>query len=181
MEEIVKQARDLAIKWHGEQKYGDKPYVAHLDAVYETLMLCGDIHHFAEKWRLRVEILAYLHDILEDTRIPEKEILDAFGNDEWILDALRLVTGKGSNRKERVAYTNKKLGGIGTRFELAIIVKIADRLSNVTECITTKNYALFNMYKKEYKEFKNAVYMARMCDKMWYILDYMLTKNWDWS
>lgn len=34
---MTNKARDFAIKWHGDQKYGDKPYVYHLDQVAEIV------------------------------------------------------------------------------------------------------------------------------------------------
>lgn len=35
---MTNKARDFAIKWHGNQVYGDKPYVYHLDQVAAQLL-----------------------------------------------------------------------------------------------------------------------------------------------
>jgi (p)ppGpp synthase/HD superfamily hydrolase len=50
--------RDLALRYHGEQRYGDHPYGVHLDAVVEILREYG---HEA------LVPAGYLHDTLEDT------------------------------------------------------------------------------------------------------------------
>lgn len=39
---MTNKARDFAIKWHGDQRYGDKPYVYHLDQVADNVCATGD-------------------------------------------------------------------------------------------------------------------------------------------
>ena len=63
MTEEVKRAREFAIKAHGDQMYGDEPYIVHLDEV------AGILHEFGimETIFTNAYIVAYLHDTIEDT------------------------------------------------------------------------------------------------------------------
>ena len=63
------KAREFAEKAHGTQKYGDKPYVTHLDAVATWLRELG---------RADLENAGYLHDVLEDTKTTRAELETAF-------------------------------------------------------------------------------------------------------
>jgi len=69
---IVNRARALAYTHHRDQRWGDKPYMAHLAAVAHTL---------ASKYPDRPELIAagFLHDSLEDTDCTEDEIADYCG------------------------------------------------------------------------------------------------------
>ena len=42
---------------HGDQRYGSRPYHAHLDALAELVKEHGE----------EAQVLAYLHDVVEDT------------------------------------------------------------------------------------------------------------------
>ena len=55
-------AKAFAIKAHGEQRYGDLLYAAHLAAVEEVLLRFG----FRDEALLNA---AWLHDVVEDTEI----------------------------------------------------------------------------------------------------------------
>ncbi|MFA6234650.1 MAG: hypothetical protein WC824_10770, partial [Bacteroidota bacterium] len=60
MDERLHKAREFAIKAHGDQKYGDQPYVVHLDAVKDLVLgyNCDNLRRATDG--------AFLHDILED-------------------------------------------------------------------------------------------------------------------
>lgn len=73
--EVLQKARKFAIHWHGDQMYGDDPYSYHLDNVDQ---LVYELYEDSRKLDL-LRIVAYLHDILEDTAAPETEIENEFG------------------------------------------------------------------------------------------------------
>jgi (p)ppGpp synthase/HD superfamily hydrolase len=62
---VNSKAREFAIKAHGEQKYGEFPYSVHLDEVATIAKPYGE----------SAEIVAYLHDVIEDTSVTKKERL----------------------------------------------------------------------------------------------------------
>jgi len=63
------KARRFAIKAHGSQKYGAKPYSVHLDAV-----AC-----IVESFGVQAQVIAFLHDVVEDTDTTVPEIAAVFG------------------------------------------------------------------------------------------------------
>ncbi len=70
MLEALTDARSFAIAAHGEQMYGDQPYVFHLDAVVELLAPFGN----------QAQIAGYLHDVVEDTDVSLQKVREEFGD-----------------------------------------------------------------------------------------------------
>ncbi len=95
----VENAREYAIRHHGEQMFGEQPYYYHLDMV----------HAIVVKFELgeEYEIAAYLHDLLEDTPITKEELSKEFGNE--IADMVFCVSGFGANRQEKQKDIHIKL------------------------------------------------------------------------
>ncbi len=162
MNEKVELARNLAIAFHGDQKYDDHEYIYHLDTVYDILR-----GNFTEK----EEILAYLHDIKEDTDITFDELVGYFG--AGISYAVYLISDcEGNNRAERKEKTIDKLYHIyDESFYFVLRVKVADRIANMRYSIKNNNKNMINMYKNEYVEFKKAAYRKNCCDDLWKTLD----------
>lgn len=157
------RARDFAHKAHGEQKYGEKPYLFHLDAVANLVKDYGN----------DAVTIAYLHDVLEDTQISKCELEHEFG--VFIADCVALISDEsGKNRKERKAKTYQKLRMAISQYNLALIVKVADRLANILVC-ASGNHSLLEMYQKEHQAFKSAVYRTGLCDDLWERMDVVLT------
>lgn len=142
----VERARDFAIKWHGDQKYGNEPYIVHLDHVNEIT------RRF--ELPINIQIAAYLHDILEDTDCIFEEVWDEFG---WeIAQLVFLVTDEdGDNRRERKQKTYPKISSNPG----AVLLKICDRLANIEQA-KQNNIGLFNMYKREHNEFLDGLCIA---------------------
>ena len=65
--DLVCRARQFALEAHGGQKYGEHPYVFHLDQVESVLREFG---HESEILRAA----AQLHDVLEDTSVSHEEL-----------------------------------------------------------------------------------------------------------
>ncbi|HSU66808.1 MAG TPA: HD domain-containing protein [Tepidisphaeraceae bacterium] len=159
----VKQARDFATAAHGPQRYGNEPYVVHLDAVAKLL----------EPFGAEAEVIGYLHDVAEDTPVTLEALRATFG--DHVADCVALVTDEpGANRPERKARTHAKLAKAGDALNLALIVKTADRLANVRMSASTAAGSKMEMYRNEYAAFRIAVFRPELCDELWAELDQLL-------
>lgn len=159
----LQEARAFAVAAHGEQKYGDRPYSFHLDAVAAI----------AAPYGAEAVTVAYLHDTVEDTDATVAEIDSRFGSK--VAACVSLLTDEsGANRKERKAKTYAKLAVVSGPTELALLVKAADRLANVRACVQDHKQALWELYRSEHTTFKGAAYRAGLCDPLWTELDSLL-------
>jgi (p)ppGpp synthase/HD superfamily hydrolase len=66
---MKQKARTWAISQHGNQKYGEHPYSVHLDAVANIAKPFGEL----------AEVVAYLHDVVEDTDVTIEQVSAEFG------------------------------------------------------------------------------------------------------
>jgi len=120
--------------------------------------------------------VAYLHDVLEDTPIDRGAIVEQFG--EFVAECVTLLTDeRGVNRKERKSKTYEKLSRVTGPSELALMVKVADRLANVEACIADLKVDLFKVYQSEHPAFRAAAYRAGQCDTLWSALDRLLQEE----
>lgn len=161
---MSEKARQLAIKWHNGQKYGEHDYVYHLDKVVQIIDEYYDTLDIGIRTEFTIElarIIGYLHDILEDTKIPWEELYGYVG--EIIRPIESLSDAEGKNRKERKRKTWYKI----RKFSVAIFVKIADRIANMREAVQTDNTSKIQMYKKEFEAFEAALYIPGFADQMW--------------
>ena len=144
----VRRAVEVACEWHGAQRYGKHPYIVHLI----------DVARHSRGFGVQAETVAYLHDILEDTKMPPAQLGAIFG--PRVREAVEVLTDPpGATRKERKAAAYAKLGEINESSPLAValIVKAADRLANVEACVADGNERLLDMYRKEHPAFLKAV------------------------
>jgi (p)ppGpp synthase/HD superfamily hydrolase len=159
-------ARAYALNKHGSQMYGKHPYSYHLDAVVATLAPYGP----------EAQIIGYLHDVVEDTDATVAEVGSRFGVE--IAACVALLTDEpGANRKARKAKTYAKLAKATGRVELALVVKTADRLSNVRACVKDANRELWNVYHDEHAVFKVSAFRPGLCDDLWSELDELLSEE----
>jgi (p)ppGpp synthase/HD superfamily hydrolase len=157
--DTVEHAKKLASSKHDGQRYGDKPYTVHLEAVA----------NIAKHWGYFAEAIAWLHDILEDTEMTEDDLGCEFPPPVSQIVS-HLTDSEGPNRKTRKALTYERLSRLsdGDPFEaLALLVKLADRLANVRNCVATDNRGLLSMYRKEGQAFKEAVYRESQPSELW--------------
>lgn len=130
------KAQALATQAHREQKYGDKPYVAHLaDVVRRVKQITDDPEVIAAAW---------LHDTIEDTPVTYSYIELQFGKN--VADMVWAVTGVGQNRAEKMANAIEKIA----RTPGSELVKSADRLSNAAASKDEKKMKLYNRYRDEH-------------------------------
>lgn len=158
-------ARTFALNAPGSQKYGTQPYVVHLDAVAAIAATYGEA----------AQTVAYLHDVVEDTPVSLEEVRIHFG--ELVEGCVALLTDEaGATRKERKAKTYAKLTSVSGPLQLALIVKVADRLANVQACIADDKQDLLAVYHAEHVIFRPAAYRPGLCDEIWQQLDQLLAE-----
>lgn len=157
---MIEQAREFALIAHQGQMYGTKPYQIHLDAVVNIVKPYGEA----------AQVVAYLHDVVEDTPVTVARVGDIFG--EFIATCVAIVTDEaGDNRRQRKDKTHQKMKSVSGELQLALIVKAADRLANMRASVAGKRDELIAMYVAEYLDFKVAVYRKGLCDDLWQALD----------
>lgn len=135
-------AKDLALVYHGGQLYGTHPYEYHLAHVIEVLEQ-NNIFPNTEK-NIDLYIVGWLHDVLEDTQIDKILIAESFG--EHILKIIESLTdGEGNTRAIKKEDMMNRL----VQNQSGIIVKLADRISNIQRCIDDNNHDKLKMYLDE--------------------------------
>jgi (p)ppGpp synthase/HD superfamily hydrolase len=127
---------------HKGQSRSDKsPYIKHPARVaaivkkYKTSKSIDDILS-----------AAYLHDTIEDTKTTERDLKDLFGG--LVSSLVKELT---SNKEdiEKVGKTQYLLDKMSNMSSWALVIKLADRLDNVSDLRTAKSEAWRNKYKKE--------------------------------
>ncbi len=160
---MLEAARSFALQAHASQRYGDRPYAFHLEAVVELLSPYG----------AEAQIIGYLHDVIEDTTVTENDIRRRFG--ARIAECVSLLTDSpGASRAERKAGTYARLAKGDGASELALVVKAADRLANVRSCVADQRNGLWEVYRREHPSFRQAAYRASLCEPLWAELDALL-------
>jgi (p)ppGpp synthase/HD superfamily hydrolase len=124
-------ALGIAERFHAGQKYGDHPYTKHLLDVATSVSTQPDE---------RLQVIAILHDILEDTSCTEDTLLGLFeDNIVFAVVALSKVEDEGyADYIERVRKN-----------PLATIVKIHDTLCNLTESIARNDKKRIQKYSNQ--------------------------------
>jgi guanosine-3',5'-bis(diphosphate) 3'-pyrophosphohydrolase len=161
----ARHARLFAVAAHAGQRYGKEPYVFHLDRVANLCIPYGTL----------ATVTAYLHDVLEDTRVMPETLAEEFGG--TVCDLVMLVTDEdGFTRAERKAATNAKLRDIpaGGPLEFALIVKAADRLANLVMSASEPMNGKFEMYRCEHAAFEEAVRRKGVAVDLWSRIDGVL-------
>jgi (p)ppGpp synthase/HD superfamily hydrolase len=162
----ISAARTYALNMHGDQPYGKHPYSYHLDAVAATLASYGT----------QAQIVGYLHDVLEDTSARVEDVRARFG--DHVAACVALLTDEpGTNRKERKAKTYAKLAQVNGPEELALVVKTADRLSNLRSCVADGNRGMWKVYRGEHPVFRASAFRPGLCDELWAELDGLLVND----
>ena len=166
MHEDVSRAREWAIEQHGEQRYGKgddaRPYAYHLGAVAAIAAPYGE----------EAEVVAWLHDVIEDTGRCEADVAGAFG--ARVAHLVMLLTDEpGFDRAEKKRRSHAKLAGVDGADSVALIVKAADRLANLRESAKPgpQNEKKLAKYRGEHPAFRRAAYRPGLCDSLWAEID----------
>jgi len=136
----IQRAAEFAKKYHKDQMYGDRPYHYHLVMVdIKVQELFGQtFRNSGELYFLRV--CAFLHDVIEDTDADFNEIENEFGL--AVADTVALLTRFDGETKEH--YLDELVLD-----PFAVMVKIADTLSNLEHSIMAGNTRRINKYRKQ--------------------------------
>lgn len=163
---MINQARNFAQQAHGKQAYGAHPYVYHLDMVAGYLSAYGEL----------AQVIAYLHDVVEDTEVSLQSIEATFGC--FVAECVNLLSDEPApTRQERKAKSYQKLATVTGDAELALIVKVADRIANVKTCILEQEDELFAIYVSEQAVFKASAYRPGLCDELWQQLEALFSSS----
>ena len=160
---LEQSARAAAVVYHAGQKYGDKPYVVHLDAVVGVLVE----HGVTDPVFLAA---GFLHDSLEDTSCTRSALASAFGDSVVALvDAV--TDGEGATRKERKVRSYALINATPG----AVVIKLADRIANVRASIAD-NPRMLGVYASEYGHFRSTLYDSEdaLAAPFWVTLDALL-------
>ena len=156
-------SRDFALAAHGQQMYGDQPYIFHLDQVAALATQFG---------QTAIDV-AHLHYTIEDAGIRFERLVEQFGS--LTARCVALVTDPpGANRKERKVKLNARLALVSGELEIALVVKICDRLCNARNSIERERRSLWQMNHDEHADFRVAVFRPGLCDHLWAELDEVL-------
>lgn len=160
---MVDHAREFAIRAHEDQRYGDSPFVQHLDDVAAIVRAHGFFH----------EVVAYLHETLNDTAADEEDLRREFG-DPVARQVAFLTEPPAKNRRARKDEFFRRLAGAGEEYWPALVVKAAERLANVRASLQDENASMVGMYVRAYRPFRDAVYRPGLAEPIWVELDSLM-------
>lgn len=173
---LTQTAESLARAAHRDQKYGLLPYHAHLSDVVaqmRVILALPSMSFFDHELAIAG---AWLHDVLEDTKVTQEELCAAVG--PRLTKLVQAVTDEpGANRRERKAKIYPKIRAAGP---LAVALKLADRIANVSNCVLGSDddgwsHGLLRMYRSEQVTFFDALYRVEDgLDSGWHRLRTML-------
>jgi guanosine-3',5'-bis(diphosphate) 3'-pyrophosphohydrolase len=152
-------ALKFAYKEHGDQRYGDDPYIIHLLEVRKILSDFG-LHG-------SLGVATWLHDAPEDCGTLLSDIRGRFGL--VVGGHVTAITGVGSNRAARNATVTQAL----LIWPSATPLKLADRIANVEHSVASGDEGKLSMYRKEQVAFSDALYLLS-CESsaaMWFRLE----------
>ena len=147
---LILKAAHFAAEKHRDQRRKDKnasPYIIHPISVALAITQIGGVDD--------PEILAaaLLHDTLEDTETTPEELEDEFGKKvcEYVLDVTDDKTLPKDERKSRQIEHAKKIS------KGAALIKLGDKISNVTDVINNPPEDWDNNRRKEYLDWAEKV------------------------
>lgn len=144
------KAAKIAIKAHGDQMYGELPYMAHLFEVDQMVVKMYKPKNLkpSEPYSARdgdemdcLRAIAFLHDVLEDTDVTPMD-LHRLGIHDDVIDAVIAVTKvDGESYEDYIKEVRKN--------PLALKVKLCDTSANLMNSIKEGNTKRINKYTKQ--------------------------------
>ena len=164
--------KDWAAKQHaaqGQTWANGLPYSAHLEAVEGVLTRFG-YTDMSNPLHQVLRLSAWAHDLLEDTKVERITLRVLQGPD--VEGLVYAVTNEpGVNRAERHLKTYHQIASTPH----AVVLKLADRLSNVEASLENGPSRFLGMYRNEHPGFRAALYRAGGPEEpMWNLLDHLL-------
>lgn len=143
--EDAKAAWDYAQKQHAGQTRSDgSPYANHVERVAKS------VEQFKKSHNLEALIqAAYLHDTIEDTGTTFEDLEKMFGG--LVASLVQELTSDKDEiaRVGKAEYLSHKMA---TMSSYALVIKLADRLDNVSDLHTAKNEKWRQKYRAETKQ-----------------------------
>lgn len=142
LDEDPETAYAYARQQHAGQTRSDgSPYLNHPERVAVAVSRFADTHDLDS-----LISAALLHDTIEDTDTTEEDLKRLFGG--LVASIVKELT---SDKDEiakvgKTEYLSKKMAAMSS---FALIVKLADRLDNVSDIRTAKSVSWRNKYKRE--------------------------------
>lgn len=116
--ELLEQARSVATVAHaGQRRHGGEPYIVHPARVADAVREFGT----------HAEIVAWLHDVLEDTKVTTLALLQLSFPTDIVMDVLKLTRKDGQSYK---SYIDRL---IADGSDVALRVKLADLFDNLRD------------------------------------------------
>jgi (p)ppGpp synthase/HD superfamily hydrolase len=137
----VRLAKELAVFYHRDQKYGKREYIKHILDVCNRVAIA--VAEAPEEWPLKCETVAALHDILEDTECEAYQLDGIFG--EEITDAVAILS-KNFTPRGQSYISNVRQN------PLALAVKIADTECNLHQSLNDNDQRRIEKYTKQLEE-----------------------------
>ncbi|PSV00471.1 hypothetical protein [Photobacterium kishitanii] len=152
---VFNKFRQYAIEMHGDQMYGDQPYVSHLDRVRQLIVEFASQDECDQQ---SLEMLAIGHDLIEDTLATHDEITKR--SSLIVAEAITLISDPvAESRAERKVQAYKRFTECTDKSikQIAATGKFADRSDNFSSCIKDfkekQNTRHIKKYLKEHREF----------------------------
>lgn len=149
----ILQAGVWATKLHeGQTRSNGEPYVNHPFRVASILSLGYEIHGCVDDEN--VIIASLLHDVIEDTSATYEMVQKMFGTD--VADLVQAVTSDKEELKRlgKTKYLIQKMINMSQR---ELVIKLADRLDNVSDLSTAKSKEWADKYCQQTLEIIKAV------------------------
>ncbi|MDA3836740.1 MAG: HD domain-containing protein [Nanoarchaeota archaeon] len=133
---MIEEAIQFAEQKHRDQKrkFSGEPYITHPISVATIIRDNKNSHRITE-----LITAAFLHDTLEDTNITEQELKKYFG--EFVLSLVKELTTDENEMKKvgKTKYLADKMSNPNKMSSWALVIKLADRLDNVSDIHITSN------------------------------------------
>jgi (p)ppGpp synthase/HD superfamily hydrolase len=174
MSKLIKFAKEYALEKHGAQDHGCLKIDKHLADVAKHAAMHAKDSSVYECYYESIVAGAWLHDVVEDTKVTIDKLENDFHKAGFPLDeyhyVLQIVAactdGPGKGRKDRHLNTYWKI----RENPRALLVKLCDRRHNHERSIAHGEiYAA--MYAKEFDYFKFALWRPRQLVALWAELD----------
>lgn len=146
-EQLILQAKTFALESHSEHFYPDgRPYFSHLESV-SSLAKQATIHDSSLDEGTLLSV-SYLHDVIEDTPVCYNQILTHFGYE--VADAVASLTkNKNLSKTEQI---QDSLNRILLTSKETQVVKLADRIANLSQTLLLVDSKWTPEYKEYYRE-----------------------------
>jgi (p)ppGpp synthase/HD superfamily hydrolase len=158
------EAKMVAFSAHKNQMYDIFPYEKHLQDVVDVIQQFGYAGDYISA--------GALHDSIEDAALTYSKIKNLFGLN--VAEMVLAVTDPSDarTRKEKKERVYQKIN----LYPKALVIKLADRIANISHATRMKNIDKLRMYVKEHIDFTTALRHIGPETEMWQYLDELMIK-----